>query len=194
MKRPAFDGFLEVGPSPKSLCWRARASPISRVTSSARLPRWRQDQRKKLSRRPISQSPSDRLRWRDRERRTATRSLRCVWQGLEGSLPYRALSKYEVERANAGAMSAHDASSLLSTSVEPLRQGSAGQDRHYIVGHFSAWEGKCRSAVKLGFDDAPDAFVLYLPSTNAPEYVPGHKASRRREQQVFWRISRTSTS
>ncbi|WP_246799155.1 AraC family transcriptional regulator [Rhizobium leguminosarum] len=92
---------------------------------------------------------------------------------MEGSLPYRALSKYEVERADAGAMPAHDASALLSTSVEPLRQGSAGQDRHYIVGRFSAWEGKCRSALKLGFDDAPDAFVLYLPSTNAPEIRAG---------------------
>lgn len=88
-------------------------------------------------------------------------------------MPYRALSKYEVERADAGAMPAHDASALLSTSVEPLRQGSAGQDRHYIVGRFSAWEGKCRSALKLGFDDAHDAFVLYLPSTNAPEIRAG---------------------
>lgn len=88
-------------------------------------------------------------------------------------MPYRALSKFEVERADAGAMPAHDASTLLSTRVEPLDQGSAGQDQHYIVGRFSAWEGTCRSALKLGFDNAPDAFVLYLPSTNAPEIRAG---------------------
>ncbi|WP_028731458.1 AraC family transcriptional regulator [Rhizobium leguminosarum] len=88
-------------------------------------------------------------------------------------MPYRALLKFEVERADAGAMLAHDASTLLSTSVEPLRQGSTGQDQHYIVGRFSAWQGTCRSALKLGFDDAPDAFVLYLPSDNAPEICAG---------------------
>ncbi|NEJ80288.1 AraC family transcriptional regulator [Rhizobium leguminosarum bv. viciae] len=70
-------------------------------------------------------------------------------------------------------MLAHDASTLLSTRVEPLGQGSAGQDQHYIVGRFSAWHGKCCSALKLGFDDAPDAFVLYLPSTKALETRAG---------------------
>jgi len=50
---------------------------------------------------------------------------------------------------------------------------SSTGDRHYIVGRFSAWKGKCRSALKLAFDDAPDAFVLYLPSSTAPEIRTG---------------------
>jgi AraC-like DNA-binding protein len=40
-------------------------------------------------------------------------------------------------------------------------------DSHYIVGRFSAWKGKCRSALKQAFDEAPDAYVLYLPSSTA---------------------------
>jgi hypothetical protein len=68
------------------------------------------------------------------------------WQVLESSLPCP-LSKLKVERADAGAMPAHDASTSLSTRVEPIDQGSAGQDQHCIVGRFSA-PGR-ESAVQL---------------------------------------------
>ncbi|AXO68556.1 MULTISPECIES: helix-turn-helix transcriptional regulator [Rhizobium/Agrobacterium group] len=41
-------------------------------------------------------------------------------------------------------------------------------DSHYIVGRFHAWKGKCHSALKLAFDGAPDAYLLYLPLSTTP--------------------------
>lgn len=97
-----------------------------------------------------------------------------ICQVLEGLLPNRALSKFAVAQADADEMLVHDAGRLFPARAEPVDryERSAGEDKHYIVGRFGAWKGKCRSALKLGFDGAPAAYVFYLPTSAAPGIRP----------------------
>ena len=84
-----------------------------------------------------------------------------------------ALSGFGIEETHADEMSNHDARMLIQARVEPRgrNQGISVEDKHYIVGRFSAWKG----ALKVASDGAPDAYVLYLPSSNATERGAGAK-------------------
>ncbi|MGO7136407.1 AraC family transcriptional regulator, partial [Rhizobium leguminosarum] len=38
------------------------------------------------------------------------------------------------------------------------------EHRHYRVGRYRTWNGRCYSSIKVALATAPDTFVLYLPS------------------------------
>lgn len=86
-------------------------------------------------------------------------------------------STFRVVEADADEMSEHYARTLSPAKVEPLKpsQRISVEDRHYSAGRHSVWNGKCHSGMKVALASAPDAFVLYLPTSGAMEIDVGHQ-------------------
>ncbi|TIX87118.1 AraC family transcriptional regulator [Rhizobium sp. P44RR-XXIV] len=80
---------------------------------------------------------------------------------------YVTQSVFEIEGAEAEEMTAHYERTLFPAVVEPLHPGAlvSVEDRHYTLGDFSVWNGKCRSGMRVTLSGGPDAYVLYLPSS-----------------------------
>jgi len=77
----------------------------------------------------------------------------------------------QIVKADADEMSEHYAKTLSPAKVEPLTRGGRilVEDRHFSLGPFSIWAGKCHSGMKVTFSQPSDVFVLYLPLSNAME-------------------------
>jgi len=84
-------------------------------------------------------------------------------------------SVFRILEADADEMSEHYAKTLSPAKVEPLkpRQRISVEDRHYSAGRYSVWNGRCHSGMKVALAGAPDAYVLYLPSSGAMEIDVG---------------------
>ncbi len=84
-------------------------------------------------------------------------------------------SVFRIVEADADEMSEHYARTLSPANVEPLRprQRISVEDRHYTIGRYSVWNGKCHSGMKVSLGSAPDAYVLYLPTSGAMEIDVG---------------------
>lgn len=84
-------------------------------------------------------------------------------------------SAFRIVEADADEMSEHYAKTLSPAQVEPLkpRQRTSVEDRHYTAGRYSVWNGRCHSGMKVALAGAPDAYVLYLPSSGAMEIDVG---------------------
>lgn len=78
---------------------------------------------------------------------------------------------FRIVKADADEMSEHYAKTLSPAKVEPLTRGGRilVEDRHFSLGPFSIWAGKCHSGMKVTFSQPSDVFVLYLPLSNAME-------------------------
>ncbi|MCA1367292.1 helix-turn-helix domain-containing protein [Bradyrhizobium sp. BRP14] len=78
---------------------------------------------------------------------------------------------FRIVKADADEMSEHYAKTLAPAKVEPLTRGGRilVEDRHFSLGPFSIWAGKCHSGMKVTFSQPSDVFVLYLPLSNAME-------------------------
>jgi AraC-like DNA-binding protein len=78
---------------------------------------------------------------------------------------------FRIIKADADEMSEHYAKTLSPAKVEPLTRGSRilVEDRHFSLGPFSIWAGKCHSGMKVTFSQPSDLFVLYLPVSSAME-------------------------
>ncbi|MFK0164069.1 AraC family transcriptional regulator [Rhizobium sp. NPDC090279] len=63
-------------------------------------------------------------------------------------------------------MTAHYARTLFPAIVEPLaaRGTISVEDRHYTVGSYGVWSGKCNSGMSVALPGGPDAYGLYLPT------------------------------
>ncbi|MBY5905437.1 AraC family transcriptional regulator [Rhizobium leguminosarum] len=63
-------------------------------------------------------------------------------------------------------------------TAEPLDRVDwhSAENKHYIVGHFSAWKGKCNSNMMAAFG-APDAYALCLPSLSTNETAIGARCA-----------------
>lgn len=74
---------------------------------------------------------------------------------------------FKIERADAAAMTAHYERTLFPAVVEPLypRTPVSVEDRHYTLGDFSVWNGRCHSGMSVRLSGGPDAFAFYLPSS-----------------------------
>lgn len=82
-------------------------------------------------------------------------------------MKYVTHSVFKIEGAEAEEMTAHYERTLFPAVVEPLHPRtlvSVG-DRHYTLGDFSVWNGKCHSGMSVALSGGPDAYALYLPSS-----------------------------
>ncbi|WFU05999.1 AraC family transcriptional regulator (plasmid) [Rhizobium sp. CB3171] len=86
-------------------------------------------------------------------------------------------SVFKIVDADADEMTEHYARTLSPATVEPLRRGSliSVEDRHYAVGRFSVWNGKCHSGMRVTLPSGPDAYALYLPSSGVMAIDSGRK-------------------
>lgn len=84
-------------------------------------------------------------------------------------------SAFRIVEADADEMSEHYARTLSPAKVEPLkpRQRISVEDRHYSAGRYSVWNGRCHSGMKVALASAPDAYVLYIPTSGAMEIDVG---------------------
>jgi AraC-like DNA-binding protein len=76
---------------------------------------------------------------------------------------------FRIVEADADQMSNHYARPLSSAKAEPLRQRQriSVEDKHYTIGRYSVWNGKCHPGMKSAFASAPDAYILCLPTFDA---------------------------
>ncbi|EJK78890.1 AraC family transcriptional regulator [Rhizobium sp. AP16] len=90
---------------------------------------------------------------------------------------YASQSVFKIVKADADEMSEHYARTLSPAKVEPLRQHSliSVEDRHFSVGRYSVWNGRCQSGMQVTLSQAPDAYALYLPSSGVMEIDAGSK-------------------
>ncbi|WP_343069999.1 AraC family transcriptional regulator [Rhizobium paranaense] len=74
-------------------------------------------------------------------------------------------------------MTEHYARTLSPANVEPLQRGSliSVEDRHFAVGRFGVWNGKCPSGMRVTLSSGPDAYALYLPSSGVMAIDSGRK-------------------
>jgi AraC-like DNA-binding protein len=81
---------------------------------------------------------------------------------------------FRIVEADADEMPEHYQRTLSPTKVEPPRQRQriSVADKHYTIGRYSVWNGKCHS-VKAAFATATDAYVLCLPTSDAMELDVG---------------------
>lgn len=84
---------------------------------------------------------------------------------------------FRIFDADADELTEHYARTLSPAKVETLRRDNRilVEDRHYDVGPFSIWSGKCHSGMRVSFSQPSDAYVLYLPVTSAMEIDVGRK-------------------
>ncbi len=82
-------------------------------------------------------------------------------------MTYVTQSVFKIDKAGAEEMTAHYARTLFPAIVEPLNgHGTISvEDRHYTIGSFSVWSGKCHSGMSVAVPGGPDAYCLYLPTS-----------------------------
>jgi AraC-like DNA-binding protein len=90
---------------------------------------------------------------------------------------YVTQSVFKIVEADADEMSEHYARTLSPAKVEPLYQHSliSVEDRHFAIGRCSIWNGRCHSGMRVTLAQAPDVYVLYLPSSGVMEIDTGRK-------------------
>lgn len=76
-------------------------------------------------------------------------------------------SMFKIEGAEAGEMTAHYERTLFPVVVEPLHPGTlvSVEDRHFTLGDFSVWNGRCDTGMRVALSGGSDTYALYLPSS-----------------------------